>query len=647
MSLFDDEKQKSTDWKWTMANDYPEKNGLKVFSCFACGGGSTMGYKLCGCDVLGCNEIDPRMNEVYVKNHNPKYNYLEDIRDFNKREDLPEELYDLDVLDGSPPCFEKGTLVKTINGYKPIEEISVGDLVFTHNKNYKEVYDIMTKKSQNYYSIKIQGCLPFNVTPNHPFYVRRMNRRNKFGERRFSEPKWVEVKNLSTIRNTSNQILEQDYIGFPIIQESKIPQWNGIKYIYNIYGKSKTIKKKHELDLSSYWFWYFIGRYIGDGWLRDERKEIIICCGKNERKEMINILHNSKLNFYENEEKTTFRYTISSVELYEYVKQFGKGAKNKHLTKDIFELPEHLLKGFIDGYLSADGYYENKSNTYKITSISKELIYGIQQCIAKCYHQPTTITIKQNKNKIENRSVNCNVAYTLSFKKEKYKQQHFFYEDGYIWLPFRNKELINKELQVYNFSVKDDESYTVYNFACHNCSTFSMAGQREDAWGVEKKFREGQKEQTLDDLSFVFIETVAKLRPKVVIMENVEGLMLGNAWKYVQEIYKKFHKIGYQVKHWLLKGEQMGIPQTRHRVFFVATRLCFNLDCINMFFDYEPVTYGMIKEGKLKEMGKDTKFYKIAAQANDKDKNIADTRKRLGQKGSAFQTLYIRDNMTG
>lgn len=31
---------KSTDWKWTMASDYPkEKNGLKVFSCFACGGG--------------------------------------------------------------------------------------------------------------------------------------------------------------------------------------------------------------------------------------------------------------------------------------------------------------------------------------------------------------------------------------------------------------------------------------------------------------------------------------------------------------------------------------------------------------------------------------------------------------------------------
>ena len=95
---------KSTDWKWTFA-DYPkEKNGLKVFSCFACGGGSTMGYKLAGCEVVGCCEIDPKMNEIYVKNHNPKYNFLMDIRDFNNlpNEEIPEELFNLDILDGSP-----------------------------------------------------------------------------------------------------------------------------------------------------------------------------------------------------------------------------------------------------------------------------------------------------------------------------------------------------------------------------------------------------------------------------------------------------------------------------------------------------------------------------------------------------------------
>ena len=26
------------------------------------------------------------------------------------------------------------------------------------------------------------------------------------------------------------------------------------------------------------------------------------------------------------------------------------------------------------------------------------------------------------------------------------------------------------------------------------------------------------------------------------------------------------------MKHWLLKGEEMGVPQTRHRVFFIAVR---------------------------------------------------------------------------
>lgn len=198
---------------------------------------------------------------------------------------------------------------------------------------------------------------------------------------------------------------------------------------------------------------------------------------------------------------------------------------------------------------------------------------------------------------------------------------------------FNKLENLPKEL--YNLDILDGSP---------PCTTFSMAGEREDSWGKKKKFREGQAEQTLDDLSFVFIDTVAKLRPKVVIMENVEGLIKGNAWSYVQRIYKQFKDIGYKVKHWLLKGETMGVPQTRHRVFFIATRLDFDLDEIDMCFNYEPITYGEIKEGKLKLLGKGTKFYEIAKQANDKDKSIADTRERLGEKGSAFQTYYIREN---
>jgi len=91
-------------YKWTLKDAVFTKDKGKVFSCFSCGGGSTMGYKLAGFDVLGCNEIDPKMIEAYKVNHNPKYAYLEPIQSFKLRNDLPSELYDLDILDGSPPC---------------------------------------------------------------------------------------------------------------------------------------------------------------------------------------------------------------------------------------------------------------------------------------------------------------------------------------------------------------------------------------------------------------------------------------------------------------------------------------------------------------------------------------------------------------
>lgn len=79
-------------------------HGKKVFGTFVCGGGSTMGYKLAGYEHLGGVEFTEHYSKVYKANHNPKYFYLEDIRNFNKREDLPQELFDLDLLDGSPPC---------------------------------------------------------------------------------------------------------------------------------------------------------------------------------------------------------------------------------------------------------------------------------------------------------------------------------------------------------------------------------------------------------------------------------------------------------------------------------------------------------------------------------------------------------------
>jgi len=104
------------------------------------------------------------------------------------------------------------------------------------------------------------------------------------------------------------------------------------------------------------------------------------------------------------------------------------------------------------------------------------------------------------------------------------------------------------------------------------CSSFSMAGNREKDWGKDKVFREGQTMQVLDTLFFDFIDLAKELKPKIVIAENVKGLLLGDAKQYVIQIYREFEKAGYYVQHWLLDASEMGVPQKRERVFFIAMR---------------------------------------------------------------------------
>ena len=176
------------------------------------------------------------------------------------------------------------------------------------------------------------------------------------------------------------------------------------------------------------------------------------------------------------------------------------------------------------------------------------------------------------------------------------------------------------------------------------CTTFSMAGLREKTWGKKKKFREGQKEQTLDDLSFVYIETVNKLKPKFVIMENVEGLTKGNAWSYVQNIYKNFHSIGYKVKHWLLKGENMGVPQKRHRVFFIATRLNVDLEKLDMSFLFEPVVFKQIKSLEGTKAGITDNLLGLIKFAKFGDRNLENACLKTRGKSSFFNYCFVYDD---
>jgi len=63
------------------------------------------------------------------------------------------------------------------------------------------------------------------------------------------------------------------------------------------------------------------------------------------------------------------------------------------------------------------------------------------------------------------------------------------------------------------------------------------------------------------------------IRPKVVVMENVPGMLSLDGGGFVKEIYQLFGSAGYRMWHMILCAAHYGIPQERWRLIFIGTTL--------------------------------------------------------------------------
>lgn len=157
-----------------------------------------------------------------------------------------------------------------------------------------------------------------------------------------------------------------------------------------------------------------------------------------------------------------------------------------------------------------------------------------------------------------------------------------------------------------------------------------------------KAFAEGSVRQRLDDLFFPFIDVARRLQPKVVVAENVKGLILKNARGYVSEIIKEFDRAGYKSQLFLLNAASAGVPQKRERVFFVCQRKDMNFPKLKLEFSEKPVTFGEFRS----ENGKKTseRVEAIMSRRISTDKTIADINKRICNKTSEFTNSIFHDN---
>jgi len=76
-----------------------------------------------------------------------------------------------------------------------------------------------------------------------------------------------------------------------------------------------------------------------------------------------------------------------------------------------------------------------------------------------------------------------------------------------------------------------------------------------------------------NDLAAVYLRMTEVLKPKIFLLENVEGLITFKRGQVIREIIETLEDLGYYVSKpvWRLSAEEYGVPQMRRRVFVVAT----------------------------------------------------------------------------
>ena len=173
------------------------------------------------------------------------------------------------------------------------------------------------------------------------------------------------------------------------------------------------------------------------------------------------------------------------------------------------------------------------------------------------------------------------------------------------------------------------------------CSVFSMAGKREKKWGGEHHFREGQQKQRLDDLFMHFIDIGQRLQPKVIVAENVKGLILGNAKGYVKEIFAAFREAGYDTQLFLFNAARMGVPQSRERTFFIARRQDLGWGKLEMKFEEAQISIKNAWNG-LHSLGKNVSTSSMVKYWNKI--KPGESMSRVHEKGSLFGQLKLDPN---
>jgi len=440
----------------------------------------------------------------------------------------------IDLLVGGTPCFVKGHMVLCEEGYKPIEEVVVGDRVVTHLGRLKRVLAVGSKKAA---VGKLKGIgVPegFIVTADHPFLsVDWSNQNTKRGNayakiEKCGEPEWNASKDMPGL------------------------QWCSLLYYYvplTPYVSSTKFDTKEAM--------YVAGMYLGDGHIRkwsDKNKKALVL-SLNDTK--LSRLQKAGIDLSQGtitQEATSTRITFCDTVLCDWlIAHFGQLSHEKHIPAWVMDHPNR--RDFMQGYLDTDGCV--RDNCVTASTVSKSLAYGVADILnSEGYVASVTLIKTTSTCVIEGRTVRQRDWYQIAafpeMNSRKSRVRH-----GYLLRTVQSFTPIGED-KVFNIEVDEDNSYVCNGIVVHNCQGFSIAGLR------------GGLDDDRSNLALGFVRLLDRLKPRWFVWENVPGCLSTNGGRDFGAILGGVAEVGYGFSWRILDAQFFGVPQRRRRVFLVG-----------------------------------------------------------------------------
>ena len=480
---------------------------LKVCELFAGVGGFTVGLQAADKDffqTIWSNQFEPGAKKQYASETYVK-NFGEDGH-VNKDINLvpTNQIPYCDIMTGGFPCFPAGTLVLTSNGYCEIENVKDNDMLLTKDGNWKKIRRKMESVHTDIVNIKtVDNSEYLTTTPEHPFWC------IKKGE---SEPRWVFAQYLE----------DGDEIGY-----RDFPDASGV----NINTKS---------------LWYLDGLYFIGGYVENDKVYIKVPVAVNDIKETL-----GAWSLTGDIEKCDEHYNTIIIDSAAYAqnltKLYGGNLDGKALPVKVLTMPDELKESFIKGAVCANRW----GNIFGFST--KKSAHSFASLVRSLHNVLPTIKLDKATNQ-----------YTVDFASSTIPI-HYAY--SHIWV--RIEKVVSKKetAHTYNFSVLDDESYTVYGLSVHNCQDYSVARTKNSAKGLE-----GHKGvlwwQIIRILSEMGVNS-----PNILMLENVDRILLSPSSQKGRDfaiILQSLSDLGYTVEWRNINAADYGMPQRRRRVFIVA-----------------------------------------------------------------------------